>query len=123
MKPEHALVALIGYLAALGVVLSFLDARGIAEPPSLQIGSTLGLAALTFAWYWSDSEARRYKRSPFLSIAVAALGFIAVPYYLFRSRHKGERLMAIGRFLGFGLLLMAVIIAGSYSGFLLGSHI
>jgi len=76
MKPKHALVALVGVLTVLNFILSFLDARGIAELKSLQIGSTLAFSALTFAWFWLDSEARRYRRSPFLSIAIVALGFI-----------------------------------------------
>jgi hypothetical protein len=98
MKSKHALIALLSVLAALSGVLSFLDAQGVAEPKSLQLGSTFVFSALTFAWFWLDSESRSYRRSPFLNIAVVALGLIAVPYYLIRSRPKGERLKAMGDF-------------------------
>lgn len=120
MKPKHALIALLTTFAAFGFLLSFLDARGIAEPRSMQLGSTFVLSALTFAWFWLDSECRSYKRSPFLSIAIVALGAFAVPYYLLRSRPKGERLKAIGGFAGFVLLLVVTLVAGSVPGTWLG---
>lgn len=72
MKPNHALIALLAVLALFSCLLAFLDAQGIAEPKSVQIGSTLVFSALTFSWFWLDSEARSYKRSPLLSIAVVA---------------------------------------------------
>jgi hypothetical protein len=66
MKPKHALIALLITIALLGGLLSFLEARGIREPQPLHIGSTLLFSVLTFLWFWLDSEARSYKRSPFL---------------------------------------------------------
>jgi hypothetical protein len=120
MKPKHPLIALLVTLALLGGVLSFLEARGIREPQSLQIGSTLLFSVMTFVWFWLDSEARSYKRSPFLSVAVVAIGLLAVPYYLVRSRPKGERLLAMGKLLCFILLLVAALVLGSLPGFWLG---
>jgi hypothetical protein len=122
MKPTHALIALVAVMAALSSVLSFLDTKGIAEPRWLQVGSTFVFSALTFAWFWLDSEFRSYKRSPFLSISVVALGFIAVPYYLIRSRPKGERGRAIGKFLGFCLAMVITLVVGSLPGFWLGQY-
>ena len=43
-------------------------------------------AAIIFIWYYYDSENNKFKRSPLLNIAVVAIGILAVPYYLFRSR-------------------------------------
>ncbi len=40
----------------------------------------------TFAWYRLDSDSRAFKRTPLLSIAVVGFGFVALPYYLFRTR-------------------------------------
>jgi hypothetical protein len=122
MKPRHALIALLSFLALLSCVLSVLDARGIAEPRSLQIGSTLAFSVLTFAWFWLDSESRSYERSPFLNVAVVALGFIAVPYYLLRSRPKGERLKAMGKFLAFTLLSIIALFVGSLPALWLGQY-
>lgn len=61
--------------AALSALLAFLEARGLAEPVSVQVGSTLVLTGLVFLWFWLDSESRSYKRSPFLSTAVIAVAF------------------------------------------------
>jgi len=121
MKPKHALIALLILIASLGAVLAFLEARGIAEPGVLQAGSTVAFSVLTFWWFWLDSEAHAYKRSPFLSLGIVALGLIAVPYYLLRSRPKGARLSALGKLLGFILLLVGALIVGSMCGFWLGT--
>lgn len=91
MKTKHVLVTFLAVVAACGFVLAYLDGRGIPEPKPLQLGSTFLFSALTFAWFWLDSESRSYRRSPFLSIAVIALGAFAVPYYLVRSRPSGQR--------------------------------
>ena len=121
MKPKHALTALLVLIASLGSVLAFLEARGIAEPSVLQMGSTLAFSALTFWWFWLDSEAHAYKRSPFLNVGMIAIGLIAVPYYLLRSRPKGARLSALGKLLGFIFLLVGALIVGSMCGFWLGA--
>jgi hypothetical protein len=121
MKTKHALIALLVVIAFFGAVLAFLEARGIAEPSMLQMGSTLAFSALTYWWFWLDSEARAYKRSPFLSVGIIAIGLIAVPYYLLRSRPKGARLSALGKLLGFIFLLVGALMVGSMCGFWLGS--
>lgn len=113
MKSKHILIAFLAAFAVLGFVLSYLEARGIQEPMAIQLGSTLVISMLTFAWFWFDSEARSYKRSPFLNIAIVALGAFAVPYYLARSRPKGQRLKAIGSFVGFVLLLLVALVVGA----------
>jgi peptidoglycan/LPS O-acetylase OafA/YrhL len=43
-------------------------------------------AAIIFIWYYRDSEKNQFKRSPLLNIGVVAIGFIAIPYYLFKTR-------------------------------------
>jgi hypothetical protein len=116
VSTKHILTAFIAVFAALGFATSFLDARGVREPQVMQLGSVFVFSALTFAWFWVDSEARSYKRSPFLSVAIVALGALAVPYYLLRSRPRGQRLKAIGAFVGFILLLLAALVLGSLPG-------
>ena len=41
---------------------------------------------LSFMWYYLDSQEINYKRGPILNIGIVAIGFIAFPYYFFRSR-------------------------------------
>ena len=62
--------------------------------------------SLLFWWYWADSKLRPYPRSPRLNTAVVAVGLVAVPCYVLRSRKKGERLAACARLLGFVVLMV-----------------
>jgi hypothetical protein len=41
---------------------------------------------LSFWWYYLDSEQIEFKRSKLLNIGIIAIGFLAFPYYFFRSR-------------------------------------
>ncbi len=111
MTPKRILILMLICTAVLSSVQTYLDSKGIVEPVSIQVGSTIGFSFLVFAWYWADSQARSFRRSPFLSVGIAAFAVIAVPYYLVRSRARGERLKAIGKLIGFvGLMVLALII-------------
>jgi hypothetical protein len=66
-------------------VSSFLLYRRQSFAPSSLVISVVALF-LTFAWYRLDSDSRAFKRTPLLSIAVVGVGFVALPYYLFRTR-------------------------------------
>ncbi len=109
---RHVLVVLLGAFAALGFFSTYLDAAGIPEPRIMQLASTFMFSLLTFTWFWLDSEARGYKRSPFLNISIVAFGALAIPYYLVRSRPQGQRLKAVGKCLGFALLLVLAFAVG-----------
>lgn len=113
ITPNRVLVALLAFSAILGVFLSYRTVRGIPEPESVRMVSAVLLSLLTFAWFWIDSEFRAYKRSPFLSVSIVALGVLAIPYYLLRSRPKGQRLKALGKWLGFVLLMMLAFVMGN----------
>lgn len=71
---------------------------------------------VSFVWYCRDSDARGYMRSRWLSIAMVSVALFAIPYYLWRSRPAGTRRRAILRFVGFTLLLLAVLGAGMAIG-------
>jgi hypothetical protein len=43
-------------------------------------------AFLGFCWYHVDTNERNYQRTIFLNIGIIGFGFIAFPYYFFRSR-------------------------------------
>ena len=76
------------------------------------VATTLLFSLLIFWWYWADSTSRSYRRSPLLNVAVIAVGFLAVPYYLLRSREKGQRLNAFARMLGFVVLILVAFVVG-----------
>lgn len=113
MKPNHILVLLLLYLAAFSGVSSYLDTRRIAEPQWFVMATSIMGSLLIFAWYWADSTSRSYRRSPLLNVAMVAIGFLAVPYYLLRSRERGRRLAAFAKMFGFVLLIVLATLIGS----------
>ena len=116
MKPNHILVLLLLYIAALSGMASYLDPRRIAEPQwSVVVTSIMG-PLLVFWWYWADSTSRSYRRSPLLNVSIVAVGFLAVPYYLPRSRERGRRLLAFAGMFGFVLLMVVAMVVGALPG-------
>lgn len=113
MKPNQILILLLLYIAVLSGMASFLDARRIAEPQWSVMVTSMAGSLLVFWWYWADSVSRSYRRSPLLNVAIIAVGFLAVPYYLLRSREKGQRLVAVAKLLGFAVLMVAAMMIGA----------
>jgi hypothetical protein len=113
MKPNHILILLLLYVAALSGVTAYLEAHRLHEPQWFVVTTTLIGSLLVFWWYLTDGTARSYRRSPLLNVAVIAVAVIAVPYYLVRSREKGQRLKALAKFCGFALLLLVSAMVGS----------
>jgi hypothetical protein len=60
---------------------------------------SLVCAVLVFSWYYLDSDERDYPRTPLLNVMIVAVGLVAIPYYLFRSRGARRGLRAFGMFL------------------------
>ena len=90
-----------------------MDSRSIAEPGWF-VGLTLVIPAFfMFTWYWMDSASRSFRRSPLLNAAMVAFAVVTVPFYLYRSRAKGERGAALLQFLGFALLYVAASVVGA----------
>jgi hypothetical protein len=69
----------------------------------------------TFVWLHHDGKQILYRRSLSMNVAIVLLPFIFVPVYLYRSRRPGDRGMALGRFVGFCLLLVAAMLVGVLS--------
>ena len=57
--------------------------------------SIISVSALIFAWVHLDAKERQYSKSKWLNVGVLALSIIFVPIYLFRSRPKGQKLIAL----------------------------
>lgn len=108
MKPIHILALLVAYVATLSAVLGYLGAHGVQASDGSVIVTTLIGNLLAFWWYVADSSERGYQRPPLLGVAVIAAATLAIPYYLLRSRTKGQKLEALGRFVGFLFALVAI---------------
>ena len=112
MSPKRILVILLAYAVALSGFLTYLDLRGTSEPAWLALATSLVFSALIFAWYLADTQQRGYTRTALLNIAIILVSVVAVPYYLLRSRPRGQRLKAITRMLGVFVLLLLAMLAG-----------
>jgi len=110
------LVVFVVAAAAFAFIHGVHIARGTSQPGYLQIVSSIIFGTLTFLWFWIDSEAHSFKRSPFLSVAIVVIALIAVPYYLMRSRGEGERLIAFAKLIFFVVILYIAIMIGGTSG-------
>jgi len=115
MKPNRVLMLLLLYISALSGMTSYLEVRGIEEPPWSVIVTMLLSSSLIVWWYWADSTSRSYRRSPLLNVAVIAVALVAVPYYLLRSREKGQRFKAISKLFGFLALVVGAAMVGALS--------
>lgn len=113
MQPRHILGLILLWMAILGGMSAYLEAHRIREPTWSVVSTSIACSLLVFWWYWTDSALRSYRRSPLLNVAVVAFGFVAVPYYLLRSRPRGQRLKAMVCLLGFFVLLVAALFIGA----------
>jgi len=120
MKARQTLVALLVLIAFFSTVDAYLQANHIQRPGWWHVISTLSLSVLIFRWYYFDSEVRSFPRSKWLNIAVFALALLAIPYYLVRSREKGQKLKAVLRLVGFCALSLVSASLGQVLGSLMG---
>jgi hypothetical protein len=100
MSHQRVLFWVVLMMAGIGLMDSGANAT---ELVNLHLLAGLLVSYLCFIWYCSDSDARGYRRSRWLSAGVVACAFCAIPYYLLRSRPERERggaLMAYAAYLG-----------------------
>jgi hypothetical protein len=79
------------------------------------------ILALTYVWYYYDSIERSYARSRGLNLGIILLAVVAIPYYVARSRPRGQRLKAILRLIGFALCYLICAVLGLLLAGLSGS--
>jgi hypothetical protein len=68
-----------------------LDAGHADAAAQLHLVVGVIISYLVFQWYRGDSDARGFRRSRWLSVAVVAFTVATIPYYLVRSRSQAER--------------------------------
>ena len=113
-RPALTQKQVLGLLLALALVAGLADPRTMGQVSHLvsDMVVELSFTFLAFYWYRLDSDARQYRRSLLLNAAVIGVGTVAVPYYLLRSRPRGQKGRAVLRAVGFMLLLSATLAAG-----------
>ncbi|MCC2957510.1 hypothetical protein LK542_17980 [Massilia sp. IC2-477] len=117
MTPKNTLLALLALMFACGLTQAMYDAAHMRMPSWWAIVSALLSNFLPFYWYRLDSEARRFRRSRWMSSAVVAVSPLAIPLYLLRSRPKGARLASLARMSGFVLLMLGATVVGGVAFF------
>jgi divalent metal cation (Fe/Co/Zn/Cd) transporter len=111
MTKKRILIALLLLMALNGA----LDATYAGEAQAQGgwgLAVALCISFLTFAWYVYDRDERHYPRSVWLNIGMLVATMFALPYYLVRSRPRGQKLMALVKCAGFALLLVLATAAG-----------
>jgi hypothetical protein len=104
---------------------------GLAEPWVEQFrGNAVALlfwcevlvySMLIFGWVYVDSTQRGYSRPRWLDLGVLALALIFVPVYLVKSRPRGQRARALGRFLlAAGGFVLSALVGGLISALVRG---
>jgi hypothetical protein len=110
MSHKRVLFWVLLLMAATGLIDSHVADGGVPEPVAeLHLAVGLAVSYLCLLWYRSDSEARGYPRSRWMSVGVVACAACAIPYYLLRSRGRGERRQALMLFAAY-LALMALAV-------------
>lgn len=112
MTTRQSLLSLLLLAALLGAISGRYVTLHRPEPVVLAGVFELVSSFVLFNWYYSDSNARDYLRSRWLNVAVILLGWLAIPYYLVRSRPRGKKLRALVKCLGFAVLSGAVAMLG-----------
>ncbi|MEM4987507.1 hypothetical protein V8G57_08930 [Collimonas sp. H4R21] len=114
-----ALVCLLLLIGLIEGIYTHLQLRGYPAPAWLQFGAGAVFLFLIFAWFHNDTKAHAYKRSTWLVGGILFVSVVTIPYYLVRSRGKGEKVMALIRLCGFFILmLISSLIGGSGARFL-----
>lgn len=87
MSHQRVVLWIMGLMAGTGV----LDARHPDAAAQLHLVVGAVVSYLCFLWYRGDADARGFRRSRWLSVAVVAFTVATIPWYLVRSRGDGER--------------------------------
>ena len=117
--PRQALFALLFIAVLAGVMNGFASSRHAAQPLVWTQATDLASSFLCFVWYCRDGDARSFIRSRWLNVAMVAATVLTIPYYLWRTRPRGERGRAIVRYIGFAALLGIVMGVGFVLGVVL----
>jgi len=98
----------------MGLSIYMFDGNPQAENIATGIISFSALL-IVFWWFVKDTKKYNYRRSLILNIMVLFLGFIALPYYFFRSRGVSGGFKATGIFILLFLGWYLLLFVGFYS--------
>jgi len=112
-----SLIAL-ALLSLLGPVVEALATGHVSADPfgRFSLAEAVLTIPLIYAWYYADKRELRFRSGSLQNVAVAALAFIGLPIYFFRSRGFKRGLIASAKSLGVLLVLSLLDGAGEWIG-------
>ena len=112
-KANRCIAMFFASLATYGGVAGYFIRANTNSPGIVDLLFALIFAVVLYLWYYFDAKERTYKRTTILGGAIIMLPFIAIPYYLFKSRPHGVRVGSILRYIGLAALaFFTVLIIG-----------
>lgn len=115
MNPKWFICAILITATLLGAVMRYLqylhNENGVQI---LLLNARWFVLILTYFWFVCDRSLRNYTGSALLMLTVIILPFIGIPYYLFRSRPIGHRLIALSWLAGIMVLFLVAVFLGSF---------
>lgn len=122
VSPRNLLFIYFGVLAVNGLCAGYFASQNRDVPRALDFGLIVATIVAVYAWYYADAAARNFRRTALLGGAVIMFTIVAVPYYLCRSRPPGQRLAALGRFVGVLVLSFLTLMVCSLPFLLAGGQ-
>lgn len=107
MSARSWLFTFFGVLLIYGGIAGYYATYDRDPPRVIELLFIASTVVLLYLWYYFDAEEHHFKRTSLLGGCIVLFSIITVPYYLVRSRPRGQRLRALVKF--FGLLLLSVL--------------
>jgi len=104
---QIALTTLFGASLVLGIVDAALQ---LQTSNALTLLGSLAIMIIGFRWLQLDSAELGIRRPMWLNVGIVMAAAVFVPYYLYKTRPAGRRLVAIAGF--FGLVFGCAITSG-----------
>lgn len=119
-QKQAALAAMLGVSLVTGIVVAAFapDSGAAGVPMSIQLLANLALLLLGFRWLHIDSAQLDIRRPLWLNIGIVLLAAVFVPYYFYKTRPAGARVVPILSFFG---LVMACAMASAIGTLLMSS--
>lgn len=114
-----AITAMLGVSLVAGIVITAVapDAAEIGMPLGIQLVANVLLFVLGFRWLQADSAQLDIRRPVWLNVGIILLAAVFVPYYFYKTRPQGARLVPIVSFFG---LIFACALVSAIGAMLMG---
>ena len=101
-QKSTSIAAMLGVSLATGIVVAMVapNAAETGMPLGIQLGANVMLFVLGFRWLQADSAQLDIRRPVWLNVGIILLAAGFVPYYFYKTRPEGQRLLPILRFYG-----------------------